>query len=70
MIHIIRFQNGKNINEIMFEMSEKTSRDKFQKRETFIRNNYIAAAVLSAISCAYIMVDYMFLGGGNGSVYN
>ena len=42
MINMIIFQQGKTIQDIMYEMSEKSSRDTFQKAEKAIKKSYQA----------------------------
>ena len=49
MINLILYQKGKQVNEIMFKMSNKASRDAFRKREKCIKiaaNSFIPVFVI------------------------
>ena len=37
MINIILYQKGKSVNEIMYKLSNKVTRDEFRKREMMIK---------------------------------
>lgn len=58
MIHMISFQNGKSISQIMFLMSNKTSRDAFRKNERVIKYSVATLMVFSFFILTFGISDY------------
>ena len=62
MINMIMFQDGKMASEIMYLMSEKSSRDKFRSKEKKIQIVFYVIVVFLALECVvYTLVKGRFL---------
>jgi NADH:ubiquinone oxidoreductase subunit 2 (subunit N) len=64
MINLIVYQRGKDVKEIMFQMSEKKTRDAFRNKETAIKYFFFSVFafvfVLHGITVYSYIVKFIF----------